>query len=37
MSDAVQIGVIGGGAMAEAIIAGLTAQETTSPPHIHVS
>ena len=37
MSDAIQIGVIGGGAMAEAIIAGLTAQETTSPPHIHVS
>ena len=37
MSDAVQIGVIGGGAMAEAMIAGLTAQETTSPPHIHVS
>ena len=37
MSDAMQIGVIGGGAMAEAMIAGLTAQETIPSPHIHVS
>lgn len=37
MSDAMQIGVIGGGAMAEAMIAGLTAQETITSPHIHVS
>ena len=37
MSDAMQIGVIGGGAMAEAMIAGLTAQETIPSSHIHVS
>ena len=32
-----RIGIIGGGAMAEALIAGLTAQSNAVPPQIHVS
>lgn len=37
MGDKQQIGIIGGGAMAEAMIAGMTAEGTVPPSHIFIS